>query len=107
MRNYHREKGQTVISQIDRATLHSLRAFVYGAIHQLQWRHSGLGMLQAYVVEGGQEEVRVHIWHPSLKLDGIDEAGLGHDHRFDMTSWVLVGKLVHVETITSPNPKGR
>jgi hypothetical protein len=77
-----------------------------GAIPRLQWRHSGLGMLQAYVLEGGQQEFRVHIWHPSLKLEGIDEAGLGHDHRFDMTSWVLVGQLTHVEILTSADATG-
>jgi hypothetical protein len=63
-------------------------------------------MLQAYVSEGGKQEFRVHIWHPSLKLEGIDEAGLGHDHRFDMTSWVLVGQLTHVEILTSADPTG-
>jgi hypothetical protein len=63
-------------------------------------------MLQAYVLEGGQQEVRVHVWHPALKLPGIDEAGLGHDHRFDMTSCVLIGQLTHVEILTSADPAG-
>lgn len=63
-------------------------------------------MLQAYVLEGGQQEFRVHIWHPSLKLEGIDGAGLGHDHRFDMTSWILAGQLTHVELLPSADPTG-
>jgi hypothetical protein len=63
-------------------------------------------MLQAYVLEGTQREFRVHIWHPSLKLKGIDGAGLGHDHRFNMTSWILVGQLTHVEIMTSADPIG-
>lgn len=63
-------------------------------------------MLQAYILEGGQQEFRVHIWHPSLKLEGIDDAGLGHDHRFDMTSWILVGQLTHVEFLTAADPTG-
>jgi hypothetical protein len=107
MRDNNRKIGHTVVGEIDAATLRLLRSFVSDEIRHLQWRHSGLGMLQAYVLEGGQEEVRVHIWHPSLKLDGIDEAGMGHDHRFDMTSWVLAGQLTHSEIETSRDPKGR
>jgi hypothetical protein len=106
MADNKRKTSQTVISEIDRATLHSLRSFVNGAINHLQWRHSGLGMLQAYIVEGGEHELRVHVWHPSLKIDGIDAAGLGHDHRFDMTSWVLAGQLTHVEIESSVDPAG-
>lgn len=97
---------RTVISQIDSETLSLLRAIVANAMPRLQWRHSGLGMLQAYILEGNQQEVRVHVWHPSLKLPGIDGAGLGHDHRFDMTSCVLTGQLTHVEILTSPDPAG-
>ena len=96
----------TVVSQIDPPTLCAFRALVAGALRRLKWRHSGLGMLQAYVLEGSQHEVRVHIWHPSLKLPGIDGAGLGHDHRFDMTSWVLIGQLTHVDVLTSADPTG-
>jgi hypothetical protein len=93
---------KTSLTQIDPFALFVLRSFVYGALPHLKWRHSGLGMLQAYVTEGGANELRVHVWHPELKVDGIDGAGLGHDHRFDMTSWVLVGQLTHVELTISP-----
>jgi hypothetical protein len=95
------------VSQIDHVTLRSLRCFVYRRLYDLQWRHSGLGMLQAYILEGRETEVRVHIWHPSLKLDGIDDAGFSHDHRFDLTSWVLAGQLTHVEIMSWPDPRGR
>src|SRR5690348_1439519 len=95
------ESSKTVIRQIDPMKLSALRNWVVDAIQRLQWRQSGLGMLQAYVLQGSEQEVRVHIWHPSIKLPGIDEAGLGHDHRFDMTSWVLVGRLTHVEVLTT------
>ncbi len=106
MLNNNGKTNHTVISQIDRATLHSLRSFVNDAINHLQWRHSGLGMHQAYILEGSDQELRVHVWHLSLKIDGIDAAGLGHDHRFDMTSWVLAGQLTHVEIEASSDPAG-
>lgn len=63
-------------------------------------------MLQAYVTEGIGDELRVHIWHPELKVAGIDGTGLGHDHRFDMTSWVLVGQLTHFELKISSHTDG-
>ena len=62
-------------------------------IPHLTWRHSGLGVLQAYVHEGETDELRVHVWHPDLRRPGVEESGLLHDHRFDMSSQVLVGVI--------------
>lgn len=71
----------------------TLCGLVARLIPTLTWRHSGLGMLQAYVHEGKETELRVHVWHPSLRHDGIEESGLFHDHRFDLDSQVLVGAI--------------
>lgn len=63
------------------------------------WRHHKIGVLQAYLVEAahdGDREVRVHVWHPSLKLSDED-SGVMHDHRFDLTSDVLVGAMHDTE----------
>lgn len=64
---------------------------------QLQWRHAGFGALQAYIREGTSRELRCHIWHPSLVKPGIEESGLCHDHRFNMRSSVLAGKIIQTE----------
>lgn len=71
----------------------------------LVWRHAGFGALQAYIREGGERELRVHIWHPSLIKPGIKESGLCHDHRFDMRSSVLVGKILQTdfELVSAPD----
>jgi hypothetical protein len=76
----------------------SLCAMVFHAIGEpyvahpaIKWRHNGLGCLQGYVLEGEHNEVRIHIWHPSLRRAGIEDNGLYHDHRFNMVSQVLVG----------------
>lgn len=62
----------------------------------LKWRHSGLGLLQAYVHEGTEREQRIHIWHNDLQqIEG--ESRLWHDHRFDLHSHILVGSLQHRE----------
>lgn len=70
----------------------------------LKWRHNGLGLLQAYVHEGATDELRVHVWHSSLRRTGIEKSGLLHDHRFDLTSSVLVGAVrqVEYEPISTP-----
>ena len=73
---------------------------------QLVWRHAGFGALQAYIREGGERELRVHLWHPSLVKPGIEESGLCHDHRFDMRSSVLVGGIIQIEFRLEPDPKG-
>lgn len=83
-----------------------LRAFVARDMMRLPWRHSGLGMLQAYVREGKSEEVRVHVWDPRLRRAGIESSGLLHDHRFDMTAHVLLGRIVHVEYELRPYDRG-
>lgn len=62
-----------------------------------RWRHTGLGALQAYVREGDEEELRVHVWHPGLQAPGIQQSGDVHDHRFDLESDVLDGVVRHTE----------
>jgi hypothetical protein len=57
---------------------------------KLRWRHHALGMLQAEL----DEEVRVHFWHPCLVSIGPETARAVHDHRFDLLSAVLAGRIV-------------
>lgn len=71
-------------------------------ISTLQWRHNGLGLLQAYIREGERSELRVHIWHPELQRPGIIDSGLYHDHRFDLTSKILVGSIKQREFRLTP-----
>lgn len=60
---------------------------------RLEWRHHGIGLLQAYLHEG-EDETRIHIWHPQLVLGEFnDENGLVHDHRFGFKSVILLGNL--------------
>lgn len=54
----------------------------------LEWRLHGLGVLQAYLVEGG-DEIRIHIWHPDL----VVMAERPHNHRFHLYSQVLLGEI--------------
>jgi hypothetical protein len=75
----------------------------------LEWRHHGIGVLQAYIpyeyvpaalrIRAGValSEHRLHIWSRSLVKPGIDIAGDIHDHRFDMVSHVLHGKIYNEE----------
>lgn len=57
-------------------------------------------------MEGGDCEVRIHIWDPRLVKPGIIENGDMHDHRFNMTSHVLVGSIVHEEHLAYEDPDG-
>lgn len=79
---------------------------VLHAMPHLKWRHNGLGLLQAYLREGPERELRVHVWHKSLAHDGIGESGLIHDHRFNLTSHVLVGQIWQEEYQLDPDPEG-
>lgn len=81
----------------DMSAWRPLCGVVAALIPTLDWRHSGLGVLQAYVHEGTEAELRVHIWHKSLRRAGIEASGLYHDHRFDMTSTVLYGTITQEE----------
>jgi len=84
----------------------SLCGLVAKLIPHLKWRHSGLGMLQAYVHEGTTDEMRVHVWGRALEHEGIKDSGLLHDHRFDLTSQVLVGAIVQCEYTLTPSEDG-
>ncbi len=84
----------------------TLCGLVLQALPTLKWRHNGLGLLQAYVREGIERELRVHVWHKSLVHDGIGESGLIHDHRFNLTSHVLVGQIWQEELALRPADDG-
>jgi hypothetical protein len=65
--------------------------------------------LQSYIHEDnkpGNTELRVHVWHTSLVDPDVIRRSPAHDHRFDLTSHVLVGDLIHVEYRVLPSPKG-
>ena len=68
------------------------------ALQNLRWRQHGLGMLQAEL----SEALRVHVWHPRLRVLPVSSFEPGssfrevHDHRFDLTSAVIVGEIIDV-----------
>jgi len=88
---------KTSIEEMVEAEHRSLCLLVWKLFPQLVWRHNGIGCLQAYIKEGETDEARVHIWHPSLRTEGIENSGLIHDHRFDLTSQILVGTIAQYE----------
>jgi hypothetical protein len=59
---------------------------------RLVWRHHGLGALQAEL----SDTLRVHIWHPELVSLGMTWPRCVHDHRFDLTSAVVLGSIFDV-----------
>ncbi len=84
----------------------ALVALVAVAIPVISWRHHGIGVLQGYLIENTEPEVRIHIWDPELVKGGIKGNGDVHDHRFDMTSHVIFGNVVHEEWHEVPSPDG-
>lgn len=88
----------------------TLRSVVGNAMRNkgLFWRHHGVGMYQAYLHEGdNDEEVRVHVWHPSLVLPTLNVTnGIMHDHRFGFDSYVLQGGIYNEVWLGAPDPSG-
>ncbi len=75
-------------------------------IGRLQWRHHGIGVLQGYITENTEPELRLHIWSPRLLKQGMDLSGDAHDHRFDMVSHVLCGTVEHDELMPTEDTDG-
>jgi len=50
----------------------------------------GLGFVQVQL-EGGQ---RLHVWHPELPRRACFKYSAIHDHRFNFTSRVIIGKQI-------------
>lgn len=96
----------TSIWRMNRHEHQTMCGLVARLLPYLTWRHSGLGMLQAYVHEGETDELRVHVWCAELERPGIRDSGLLHDHRFDLTSQILVGALDQVEYSLQPSEAG-
>jgi len=80
-------------------TTDSLRALALALFPSLSWRHHGIGVLQGYIVEDAEPEVRMHVWARALLKPGMDLSGDIHDHRFDLVSHVLCGDVGHEEII--------
>jgi hypothetical protein len=83
-----------------------LRAALRTAWPNLTWRHHGIGVLQAYLLEDAEPEIRAHVWDRRLIKPGMEMNGDIHDHRFEMVSHVLVGTICHEEWITSKDQHG-
>lgn len=65
------------------------------------WTHHGLGMLQCKI----DHETRVRLWHPLLVSDEMCGARGIHDHRFNLTSHVLYGRIVDEQYDVVINPQ--
>lgn len=72
-----------------------MRALALRCMPGAEWRHHGIGVLQGYVREHTEPEVRIHVWSRRLLKPGMDISGDVHDHRFDMVSHVLCGTVGH------------
>lgn len=86
--------------------LQGMRAMARQAMRSMQWRHHGIGVLQGYLSEDSQPEVRIHIWSRKLLKPGMDISGDAHDHRFEMVSHVLCGVVSHEELHAIAAPDG-
>lgn len=86
-------------------SLDELRVSLSHALPSLKFRRHGIGVLQAYLIEG-QQEIRVHIWHPSLLIREVEQSGQIHDHRFTLRSTVLFGKIEHHEYHLTESKEG-
>jgi hypothetical protein len=84
----------------------SIRALVSSVIDRVEFRHHGIGVLQGYVKENCNPEIRIHIWSPKLLKPGMDLSGDCHDHRFDMVSHVLVGQVIHESWVPTESETG-
>lgn len=101
-----REMHAPATSRFSPGGIKETRRLVARLMPHLEWRHNGLGLLQAYVMEGEVEETRIHIWHPDLMKDGIKNSGQLHNHRFMLKSTVLHGYIEHVEYGLTPGATG-
>lgn len=86
--------------------VHAMKALVLASLDQVDFRHHGIGVLQGYVLENCEPEVRIHIWSRKLLKPGMEESGDIHDHRFDMVSHVLCGSVEHEELLETADPNG-
>ena len=71
--------------------------YVSHAGRRLEWRHHGLGMLQAEF----SDTLRIHIWHPDLVDPKMAWPRCVHDHRFDLVSAVVVGAVIDVPCLVA------
>ncbi|WED78000.1 hypothetical protein [Aeromonas allosaccharophila] len=63
-----------------------------------------LGFVMATLLDEGSEKVRIHLWSKSFDK-AQKPTWLVHDHKFDLTSWVLSGTIKNIEYKNSASSK--
>lgn len=58
-------------------------------------RFHGNGFVQFYIWRGAYVARRLHIWHPEFLPSRVENARI-HEHRFEMRSHILMGRLRHI-----------
>lgn len=87
----------TPLSATARALIRALSIDPEVLTEGLIWRHHGLGMLQAELTE----ELRIHVWHPTLVDSKMATPRCIHDHRFDIWSAVVLGTVIDIPCTVS------
>jgi hypothetical protein len=101
------EYSRTSMSTRTPVEVAELRMLVSRLLPSIGWRHHAIGVMQGYVMEDTDPELRVHIWHPDLvRCDVATDGGRIHDHRFNLRSTVLAGSLGHEEVLVDVDDDG-
>jgi hypothetical protein len=89
-------------------TQETSKAEIIASWPELQWRHHGVGLLQAYMPERADipHPRRVHLWHHSLVKPGIVDSGSKHNHRFELRSLVVNGLLLNTDLFPKDDKYG-
>lgn len=63
-----------------------------------------LGFIMATLLDEGCEKIRLHLWTKSFDK-AQKPTWLVHDHKFDLTSWVISGVIKNIEYKNAVSPK--
>lgn len=81
---------------------------IAGEVHSLAVTYHPLGFLHVdltTLVQVGDDQLRLHVWDKHNHAP-IDELGSIHDHAWDLSSGVLVGRLVDRRFVVEQSPTG-
>ncbi|USH04374.1 hypothetical protein K6Q96_21800 [Grimontia kaedaensis] len=86
----------SVVSACNRGKINAKQLCEFAVNEGISFTWHPLGFMMATLLDEGREKIRLHLW-----TNTFDKAQkptwLIHDHKFDLTSWVLSGSIKNIE----------
>lgn len=102
--NEHLNSISTFISACNNGEIEAKQVCDFAVKNNIEFSWHPLGFIMATLLDGGCEKIRLHLWTKSFDK-AQKPTWLVHDHKFDLTSWVISGAIKNIAYRNTAAPK--